>query len=363
MACLRKFHNCAALSGAKWERVLVGVHRPAKWHLQKFFTAGEALWQKEPTKKSSQMDTDSLEIGHHSSGLTRVAVTGADGFLGSFITRELRAKKIEVMALGSDHPEMDCQILAPLLQNFAPTAIVHAAGPASVNLSMARPLADFRRSVGGLYELLEAARLACPEALLLFLSSAAVYGDPETLPVAETAPTRPLSPYGFHKLACELALREYFEVYGLRSVSLRIFSAYGEGLRRQLLWDVCQKALRGNFVLQGDGSQTRDFIHARSVAEAIVVLASQNGPFPPILNLASGEEVSVRQAAAWICGELGVRANPRYDGKSPAGNPQRWRGNAEMLRSFGWSPRILAEAGIRAFARWAASDLARENAA
>ena len=260
------------------------------------------------------MDTE-IGIYNHSSGPPRVAVTGADGFLGSWITRGFCAKEIEVMGLGTGHSEMDSQILTPVLQNFAPTTIVHAAGPSSVNLSMTRPLADFRRSVAGVYEVLEAARLACPQALILFLSSAAVYGDPETLPIAETAPTRPLSPYGFHKLASELALREYREIYGLRNVSLRIFSAYGEGLRRQLLWDVCQKALRGNLVLQGDGSQTRDFIHARSVAEAIVVLATHSGPFPPILNLASGEEVSVGQAATWICDELGVRTHPRYDGK------------------------------------------------
>ena len=310
----------------------------------------------------SWKSSDSAQ-GIRSSVPPRIAVSGADGFLGSWITRELCAKEIEVMGLGTAYSEMDSQILAPVLQSFAPTTIVHAAGPSSVNLSMAGPLADFRRSVAGVYEVLEAARLACPQALILFLSSAAVYGDPETLPITETAPTRPLSPYGFHKLASELALREYREIYGLRSVSLRIFSAYGEGLRRQLLWDVCQKALRGNFVLQGDGSQTRDFIHARSVADAIVVLATHSGPFPPILNLASGEEVSVGQAAGWICEELGVRTDPRYDGKAPAGNPQRWRGNAELLKSFGWSPKILAEAGIRAFARWAASDLAREDAA
>jgi UDP-glucose 4-epimerase len=309
------------------------------------------------------MEIDNPGIEQLCSGLTRVAVTGAAGFLGGWITRELRAKKIEVMPLGADHSEMDSQILAPLFQNFTPTIIVHAAGPASVNFSMARPLTDFRRGVAGVYEVLEAARLGCPDVLVLFLSSAAVYGDPEALPVGETAPTRPLSPYGFHKLASELALREYHEVYGLQSVSLRIFSAYGEGLRRQLLWDVCQKALRGNFVLQGDGSQTRDFIHASSVADAIAVLARQKGSLPQILNVASGEEVAVGQAATWICEELGVRANPLYDGKSPAGNPQRWRGNAELLKSLGWSPKIAAEAGIRAFARWAASDLARENAA
>jgi len=109
-----------------------------------------------------------------------------------------------VIALGTDYFEMDSQILTPVLRNFSPTTIVHAAGPSSVNLSMARPLADFRRSVAGVHEVLEAARVACPQALVLFLSSAAVYGDPETLPVAESAPTRPLSPYGFHKLASEL---------------------------------------------------------------------------------------------------------------------------------------------------------------
>ena len=312
---------------------------------------------------SLKMDTESQGSYKHSHGPPRVALTGADGFLGSWITRELCAKEIEVMGLGRAYSEMDSQILTPILQDFAPTTIVHAAGPSSVYLSMEAPLGDFRRSVAGVYQVLEAARLACPQALVLFLSSAAVYGDPETLPVAESAPTRPLSPYGFHKLASELALREYREIYGLRSVSLRIFSAYGEGLRRQLLWDICQKALRGNFVLQGDGSQTRDFIHACSVADAIEVLIRRSGPTPPILNLASGEEVSVAQAASWICEELGVRAQPRYDGRSPAGNPQRWRGNAELLKSLGWAPKIFAEAGIRAFARWAASDFARRDAA
>ncbi len=171
------------------------------------------------------MDTENPGVHQRRSGLARVAVTGAAGFLGGWIARQLRAQKIEVMALGADHLEMESQILAPLFENFAPTTIVHAAGPASVNFSMARPLIDFRRSVAGVYEVLEAARLECPDALVLFLSSAAVYGDPETLPVAETAPARPVSPYGFHKLSSELALREYHEIYGLRSVSLRIFSA------------------------------------------------------------------------------------------------------------------------------------------
>ena len=181
------------------------------------------------------MDIDNPIDHRHCSGFARVAVTGASGFLGGWITRKLRAQKIEVMALGADHLEMDSQILAPLFQNFAPLTIVHAAGPASVNFSMTRPLIDFRRSVAALYEVLEAARVACPEALVLFLSSAAVYGDPETLPVAETAPVRPVSPYGFHKLASELALREYHEIYGLRGVSLRIFSAYRRGIETTAL--------------------------------------------------------------------------------------------------------------------------------
>ena len=145
-------------------------------------------------------------------------------------------------------------------------------------------------------------------------------------------------------------------------MSLRIFSAYGEGLRRQLLWDVCQKALRGNFVLQGDGSQTRDFIHARSVAEAIVALVTHSGPFPPILNLASGEEVSVGQAAAWICDELGVRTDPRYDGKAPVQSATlAWQcRTTEVVRLVAKNSRRTRHTR---FARWAASDLAREDAA
>jgi UDP-glucose 4-epimerase len=82
--------------------------------------------------------------------------------------------------------------------------------------------------------------------VFLLLSSAAVYGNPQTLPVGEDQPVAPLSPYGFHKRQAELLVEEFARIYGLKGAVARIFSAYGPGLRRQVIWDICDRLLAGS---------------------------------------------------------------------------------------------------------------------
>src|SRR5207248_3256916 len=125
-------------------------------------------------------------------------------------------------------------------------------------------------------------------------SSAAVYGQPDRLPVGETAPLRAISPYGEHRVVCETLLRDS----GLPAVVARVFSAYGEGLRRQVLWDICAKAINSAEVaLDGTGDESRDFVHAEDVAAAVVVLIRKADFGGEPYNVATGVETRIGELA------------------------------------------------------------------
>ena len=198
-----------------------------------------------------------------------VLITGVQGFLGPYIAREFAARNRRVVGISRSSARTPLTDLSDLivanlssrefealLVAVKPDLIIHAAGPSSVGNSVADPAADFRSSVSVFHYLLDALRRLVPDCRVLFLSSAAVYGNPQTLPVHEDAPLRPISPYGFHKKICEILVEEFYSVYGIRGCSVRIFSAYGTGLKRQVLWDISRKALWDNVVnLQGTGEE------------------------------------------------------------------------------------------------------------
>ena len=144
----------------------------------------------------------------------KILVTGSGGFVGGSFGRHAARAGHEVLGVGrasqpevgwpSLHAQADVSSsdLAELIAAFRPDAVLHAAGAASVGASLARPLDDLRASVVTWANVLDSVRRSGARPLVVFPSSAAVYGDAASLPVAESAPARPISPYGFHKAAC-----------------------------------------------------------------------------------------------------------------------------------------------------------------
>jgi UDP-glucose 4-epimerase len=183
---------------------------------------------------------------------------------------------------------------------------------------------------------------------LVLVSSAAVYGDPLLLPVSEDAPPAPVSPYGRHRVEAEwLALES-----GVPLVVARVFSAYGEGLRRQVLWDVAQRALTGEpITLSGTGAETRDFVHARDVAAAIHAIAEGAAFEGEIFNVATGVETSIARLAELVTAELGG-GEIRFSGIGRPGDPTRWRADITRLRALGFTPSVSIEYGAPTYARW-----------
>jgi UDP-glucose 4-epimerase len=304
--------------------------------------------------------------------LKKVLVTGSTGFIGRYVARQFSDAGWSVQGLGTrpleNAPRQDLQFyqslflpspeLSKLIESLQPDVCIHCAGRASVDLSVHDPAADFQSGVSLTFQLLDALRIYAPKCRVLFLSSAAVYGNPVDLPVSETYEANPISPYGFHKLMSEQLCKEFYKLYQLPTAIVRIFSAYGPGLRRQVLWDICQKALTQPVLkLRGTGQESRDFIHVRDIAQALFLLANR-APFEAeVYNLASGVETTIQTLASQILYELDLNIPLEFDGQVPIGTPLNWCANIEKIQSLDFQLEVSLERGLQVFAQWCRAEI------
>lgn len=298
-------------------------------------------------------------------------VTGARGFLGRHAARHLNGEGWRVVGIGhgewkaeefkawgvADWRRADVD-LAELRELAAvagpPEVIFHAAGSASVGFSLEQPFADFRRTVTTTAAVLEAMRTAAPAALLIYPSSAAVYGAATKDSIPESSPIAPVSPYGVHKAMAEQLCMTQCEHFGLRCAIVRYFSVYGPGLRKQLLWDLVQKidASPVAIELHGTGDETRDFLHVEDAARIVSLVAGSAGNEPLVINGGSGVAVSVRDLANLVAAELGEKRDLRFSGQRRAGDPPHYRADIRRLAKLGFVPRWLLQAGVRDYLAW-----------
>jgi UDP-glucose 4-epimerase len=226
---------------------------------------------------------------------------------------------------------------------------INAGGSSSVAWSFEHPDEDYLLTVVNTEKLVAAIERFNPDCKLIQLSSAAVYGNPEYLPVSENHPLRPISPYGRHKMQCEQLL----SYSSIQSLSLRIFSAYGPGLRKQLFWDILQKASKGSSVkLFGTGLETRDFIYVDDLVEAIH-LVIKNAEFNKTsINVASGKSVSIAEAAKVLIQHYNPRLEISFNNEQKAGDPLHWEADISKLKSFGFEPKFSMQEGLQQYVSW-----------
>jgi UDP-glucose 4-epimerase len=301
-----------------------------------------------------------------------VLVTGVAGFIGRYIARNFANQGWSVIGIGSSPPEnapllnltayqqmrLPDQRLPDLLRQYQPQVCIHCAGRAAVSLSINDPVTDFYENTALVLEVLNGLRLHAPRCRFIALSSAAVYGNPQSLPVSEAQSCAPLSPYGFHKWQCEQLCLEFAKVYDIATASVRIFSAYGPGLRRQVLWDVCHKALiQGEVHLQGTGQESRDFIHVLDIANALMVIATAAPMQGEVYNLGSGREVTIAELSGLVLHALEFTGAPQFDGVVPLGTPLNWQADITKLNAMGFTPAVALERGVKTFVDWCRAEL------
>lgn len=280
----------------------------------------------------------------------RVLITGARGFVGSSLAEYAVKKGHEVVGIGrtvqappgffGNYVWADAALsdLTPIINGFRPDLVAHCAGSASVAASFTSPLDDLRANVITLANTLDAVRRSDVRPLVIFPSSAAVYGNPAKLPVREDGPCRPISPYGFHKLAAENVVHEYVSCHDIRIVICRIFSVIGERQRRLLLWDLYRQFVgeTEKVVVQGTGDETRDFVHIDDLCESFLRFSESassysNGNYT--VNLASGVETSVREMVSLVKQVLSSDKPVVFLGKERLGDPSRWLADCARLRA------------------------------
>ena len=301
-----------------------------------------------------------------------VFITGIAGFLGRHIARHFSQNGWRVAGVDHIAPEnaqigpdiryarmtLPSPTLAEFVREVAPDVCIHAAGRASVPLSLTEPAADFRDNTVLTFEMLDMLRQHAPKCRFLLLSSAAVYGNPKQLPVAESQHLAPMSPYGFHKRQCELLCQEFARIYRMATASVRIFSAYGPGLRRQVVWDICERLLTTRSLsLKGTGAESRDFIHAADVARGLALLAEKAPADGEIYNLSTGRETTISELAALLASALKISTQAVFDGSVRAGDPLNWRADISKLTALGFAPSVSLETGLAQVAAWASAEL------
>jgi UDP-glucose 4-epimerase len=293
-------------------------------------------------------------------------VTGAHGFIGRHVARRFARAGWTVSGIGHgvwSEAEFRAwglkawQTAAITLENLRahagrPQVIAHCAGGGSVGYSIERPLEDFERSVMTTAAVLEFARCEAPLARIVLPSSGAVYGEARTLPIPETATRNPVSPYGVHKRMAEDLCRMYGTQYGISSVVVRFFSAYGEGLRKQLLWDACRRVSAGHHDFAGTGEEVRDWVHVSDVASLVFLAQEAASTHCPVLNGGTGVGASVSQVVDEIYAAFGAAGGPRFTGHRRPGDPVAYIADIAAAGRLGWKPAVSWQQGVRAYVSW-----------
>lgn len=230
---------------------------------------------------------------------------------------------------------------------------INCSGAASVPDSIQHPWRDYQLNTINVFKQLEAIRQFRPNCKYINLSSAAVYGNPIEKPITENTQINPISPYGSHKVQAELICKEFYTYFNIQTCMLRIFSAYGEGLKKQLFWDLYQKTKTNKeIVLFGTGKESRDFIYVHDLV-TVIDLVIQNANFiGEAINVANGYEVTIQETATVFYNNFNEKINFSFSDEARKGDPNNWLADISTLKSYGYQPKFSLEQGLNNVYKW-----------
>lgn len=302
-----------------------------------------------------------------------VLVTGGAGFVGSHLVESLVDLGADVLTVADSlstgrlsnlravEPRITIERLdlvhddiTSILRLSEFDTVYHLAGNANVNLSVDDPRMDLQNNLIATFRVLEAIRDVSPQTRLVFTSSATVYGEGAGTPIREDDEKVPESPYGVSKLACEHYVRLFAKLYQLKTATARLFSVYGPRLRKQAVYDFMCKlhADPDELFIYGDGTQVRDMNHVANVTQALLLISQRARLEGESYNVASGEQVSIRELAERLSRAMALKPSFVFSGEVRPGETQKWVPDPQRLFDLGYENRITLEEGLADTAAW-----------
>ncbi len=291
----------------------------------------------------------------------KILIIGSKGFIGQHVVKYFSLQhKIWQCDVVTDYTTLNYSVLDATNANYEELfkeqsfdACINCSGAASVPESIENPQRDFNLNVVNVFKQLDAIRKFNSDCKYINLSSAAVYGNPNYLPIDESHPIHPISPYGHHKVMAEKICEEFYKLYQLKTCSLRIFSAFGAGLQKQLFWDLNMKAKEKTEIeLFGTGDESRDFIHVDDVIRAVEIVLHNSEFNADIINVAQGVEVPIKEAVSSFYSLFDQQIKYNFSGEERKGDPVNWVANIDRLKKMGYEPSVNLREGLIKFKAW-----------
>lgn len=300
-----------------------------------------------------------------------ILITGGAGFIGSHILAQLQGRRDmdvvvfdnlssgskEHVPAGMELVEGDVCDEAAVDALFADhhfDAVIHLAAQTMVPTSVEQPVLDCQINLEGVLHVLEACRIH-GTGHILFSSSAAVYGDNLHIPLKETERLVPTSPYGITKMATEHYLRVYHELYGMDATVFRFANVYGERQGEKgeggVVSIFCKLlSQRQGITVFGDGNQTRDFVYAGDIAQAIIRALPLKGYHT--MNVSTGQETSINDLIRSFEKAVGYTVPVQYTAPRTGDILRSVLSNEALKRDLGFVPAMDLEEGIRRTYDW-----------
>lgn len=304
---------------------------------------------------------------------SRVLITGGSGFIGSHLAKVLlkEGAKITIFddfSTGSmwnireilnyvtvvkgDVRDFESVKKAVADQDF----VFHLAANASVPISTKNPRYDFEVNAFGTLNVLEALLDLASKAPLIFASSAAVYGEPKSIPIPEEYPLRPVSPYGTSKLTGEVLCRTFCHVYSLPTICFRYFNVYGPLQRKYVMFDIMNKLRKRHDRLEvlGTGNQIRDFVYISDALDVTLLLARTPSAFGEVYNVGTGIGTTIRELVNLILQVTSLQHKTKvlYTNESWKGDVQKLVADITKIEEYGFRPKIELKTGLTRFIHW-----------
>lgn len=293
----------------------------------------------------------------------KILITGINGFIGSNCAEYFSNKGYEVFGIdlyssgelreNFKHGEINITNLKSFNQEF--DYILHLAGTGTVSAATKSPELEYTKTFNSTEHILEFMQFYNRKAKLIYSSSAAVYGDLYTGEIKETDILNPISVYGQHKVEVEQICKKYHENFNLDINIIRFFSIYGNGLKKQILWDFSNRLFKNkenSFInCFGTGEECRDFIHISDSIHLIEIMMNLDKRFL-IVNGGTGVSTKIKNVLELLKNEYSLKKELVFDNIIQKGNPKSIIANTDLASSLGFKPKVDLEKGIKEYARF-----------